>query len=380
MKKDKTSLKKEPEESISDKIKRLNKISKTKSLISFLEEDTKDHFQRISSGDEGIDLALGGGWPRGTIIELFGPESSGKTWLLTKLYAECCKRGLPFLHYDAENSYNPKFAAQNGVDINNLILSQDNVAEDVFAEIEEFCKTGEFAVIGIDSLAALATRQELEKGMGDLTVGSLARTMSTCLKRLMIAVSKSNTVLVFINQLREVIGGFSPHGKVPEKTPGGRTLKFMSSVRIDVRKIMPKKDDRPDMYEDKKIVGHILKVKVVKNRTAPPFGEAFCDLWYKEMPESILLIKKGLDKDVLMRKKRADGALANARNITYMEEQTLISDKSKYNEILRWLKERKVFCNFLSDMGIDNFDSFIKSGDLSKEEVDAFLVAKASEV
>ena len=300
--------------------------------------------------------------------------------MLTKLYAECCRKGLPFLHYDAENSYSPQFAEQNGVKLSNLILSQDNVAEDIFGEIEKYCETNEFAVIGIDSLAALATRQELDKGMGDLTVGSLARTMSTCLRRLMPAVHKSNTIVVFINQLRQVIGGFSPTGKTPESTPGGKSLKFYASIRVDVRKIMPKKDIRPDMYEDTKIVGHILKVKAVKNKTASPFGESFCDLWYKKMPESIILIKKGLDKDILLRKKRADGGIANARNITYLEEQVLIDDKGNYDAILRWLKERKVFCNFLSDMGIDNFDSFIKSGDLSKEEVDAFLVAKASEV
>ena len=364
-------------ETIKEKVIRLNSMDKTKGIQSFIDGASDEYFERISSGIPEVDDILGGGWPRGCIAELYGLESSGKTWLLTKLYAECCRRNIPFLHYDAENSYNPSFAQQNGVDLKKIMFSQDNVADNIFRQIMMYCETNEFAVFGIDSLASLATEQEMEKDTNEMTMGSLARCMSRNLKKIAPLIKKSNSILVFVNQMREQIGGFSPTGKPPMVTPGGKALKFYSSIRIETKKILPKKAERPDMYDGDMIIGHILKSKVIKNRTAPPFGEALCDLMYRPVSEIIQLIKIGLEKDILCRKKRADGTgIANAKHITYMDEVCLLPNKTDIAYLQGWLHDRGVLCNFLSEMGVEDFDKFIKDGVLSEVDVENFMTEK----
>lgn len=249
----------------------------------------------IPTGSLSLDLALGvGGFPRGRIGEIFGPESSGKTTLCLSIIAEAQKQGGNAVFIDVEHALDPKYAKILGVDLDNLMVSQPENGEDALNIAESIIRAGTVDVVVIDSVAALIPKAELEGQIGDTTIGLQARMMSQAMRKLTAAVSKTQCICLFTNQIREKIGVMFGS---PETTPGGRALKFFSSVRLDIRRVSQIKDNAG------KFLGNRTRVKVVKNKVASPFTECEFDIMNNEgISKAGSLVDLGLEYDVLEKK------------------------------------------------------------------------------
>jgi recombination protein RecA len=301
-----------------------------KGSIMRLSDDPNRDVNAIPTGSLALDAALGvGGIPRGRITEIFGPESSGKTTLATHIIAEAQKLGGTCAFIDAEHAFDPNYAEDLGVDVDELLISQPDTGEQALNITDTLVRSGALDVIAIDSVSALVPQAELEGDMGDTHVGLQARLMSQALRKLAGTINRTKTALIFINQIRMKIGVMFGN---PETTSGGRALKFYSSVRMDIRRIGAVKDG-------KDVIGNRTRVKVKKNKVAPPFKEAEFDIIYGEGISGLgELIDLGTEHDILEKRgswySYGDDTIAQGREATkeWLEEHPEDRQKIK-NEI-----------------------------------------------
>jgi recombination protein RecA len=295
--------------------------------IMRLGDHSQTNIDVIPTGNILIDRALGvGGVPRGRIVEIYGPESSGKTTLTLTIIAQAQKRGGLAAFIDVEHALDPKYAQRLGVNLDDLLVSQPSSGEEALRICETLVRSNALDVIVLDSVAALVTKQELEGEIGDSTVGTQARLMSAAMRKLTALIAKARTCCIFTNQIREKIGVMFGN---PETTPGGKALKFYSSVRMDIRRIGAIKQT------DGAVTGNRTRVKVVKNKVAPPFTEAEFDIMYNEGISNVgSLIDVALEKGVLEKRgswmSYKGNQLAQGRDAA---KEALKADENLYREI-----------------------------------------------
>ena len=296
-----------------------------KGSIMKLGENAQLQVETVSSGSLALDIALGiGGFPRGRIIEVYGPESSGKTTVALHAIAEVQKIGGQAAFIDAEHALDPMYASKVGVNIDELLLSQPDTGEQALEIAEALVRSGAVDIVVVDSVAALVPKAEIEGDMGDSFVGLQARLMSQAMRKLSGAISKSKAIAIFINQLREKVGVMFGN---PETTPGGRALKFYASVRLDVRRV-------ESIKAGNEVVGNRTRIKVVKNKVAPPFKQAELDIMYGEgISREGSIIDIGTELDIVQKSgawfsfngERLGQGRENAKQ--YLKENPAIADQ-----------------------------------------------------
>ena len=307
------------------------------------------NIEAISTGALNLDIALGiGGIPRGRIIEIYGPESSGKTTLALHAVAEAQKKGGEAAFIDAEHALDPSYAKKIGVDIDNLIVSQPDTGEQALEIAEALIRSGAIDIIVVDSVAALVPKAEIDGDMGDSHVGLQARLMSQALRKLAGTINKTNATIIFINQLREKVGVMFGN---PETTAGGRALKYYASVRMDIRRI-------ESIKQDGAVVGNRTRVKVVKNKVAPPFREAEFDIIYgKGISKEGCVLDLAVNLDII--EKSGSWFSYNANKIGQDREN-----------VKKYISENPQFMEEVEKKVRDNFNKAFENALVDDEETD----------
>lgn len=353
----------EKEKALEATLKKIEKDYGTGAIMK-LGENQKMHIQSISTGSINLDIALGiGGVPRGRIVEIYGAESSGKTTLTLHIIAEAQKEGGVVAFIDAEHALDPIYAKALGVNIDELLISQPDTGEQALEIADMLVRSGAMDVIVIDSVAALVPKAEIDGEMSDQQMGLQARLMSKALRKLTANISKSNTVMIFINQIREKIGGYGTYGGMPQTTTsGGRALKFFSSVRMEVKRM-------GSVKQGEEIVGNDVLVKVTKNKVAPPFKDARFNIMYGEGISKVgEVIDAASDANIITKSgswySYGDLKLGQGRlNV----EKLLKEDKELYNKLEREVLDLLLNNGASQNVSDENEDNNEKTDKLEKE-------------
>lgn len=353
--------------------KKSNELKERISVINKLGDefrllDQVEDVEKLSTGNPELDEALGGGLPKGRLVEILGPEASGKSYIALMACAAANRRGEMVCYIDAEHAMDPNWARKNGADPQLFVMTQPTVsAEDTLDLSIKVIDSKEFSIVVIDSTAALIPKEELEGDICDNTIALLARVMSKGVKKVVAAAARTGTLVIFINQLREKpnIGG--PPGADTETSPGGRALKFYSSQRIRARGRIPKRDECPEFYENGRLIGHKLVCKVIKNKVAVPNKECTINLMYEKKRLTVEIIDEAVRRGVI------EQSPHNGKKLTYRTEKRTLQTKSDWEDVIVWLRETELLIPLFIDMGHEDLDKFIESGDLTEQDVENYL-------